>query len=144
MQADPDRLVVALFSNRLRWSTTVGLQAFLGLFFLTCPGWTMTLLEVPSSVEMGSLYQLYGVLLMHRAIMEQFVRWRGDPAWMRFYMISTYPFGVGSAILLGWASWTGLMNAIIGWVWVAMFVAEIGEYSVALYRWRTATRTSAA
>jgi hypothetical protein len=49
-------------------------------------------------------------------------------------MWSTVPFGLSSAVILGWASLQGLMNPWIGWVWVALFVGELGEISIVLYK----------
>lgn len=134
-----DQLALAMFTSRARWITTVGLQVFLGLFFLFAPGYTVTLLDVTDIVETRVLFALYGGLLLHRAFMEQVVRSRGDPSWIRAYMWSTFPFGLSSAVILGWASAKGLMNAWIGWVWVALFVAELAEFSLVLYKHRLET-----
>jgi hypothetical protein len=128
-----DKLAVKLFTNRFRWFTTVALEGALGLFFLFAPGLTVALLQVSDTIETRLLFALYGGLLLHRAAMEQYVRWRQDPALIRGYMWSTYPFGLSSAVLLGWASLQRLMNPIIGWIWVVFFVGELGHYSVVLY-----------
>jgi hypothetical protein len=121
-----------MFASKARWLTTVGLQGFLGLFFIVFPGATMRVLEVPATVHMGLLFQLYGALLLHRTVMEQFVRNRRDVWLMRAYMLSTFPFGVGSAIILAYASLHGHMRAWIGWTWVVLFVAELAEFTFVL------------
>lgn len=135
-----DDLALRMFGSRFRWITTVGLQGFLGLFFLLTPHWTVWALSVTDTVETRVLFALYGGLLLHRAAMEQIVRKRRDPSWIRSYMISTYPFGVSSTVILAWASIEGLMNPIIGWIWVALFVAELVEYAVVLLRHRAERR----
>lgn len=137
-----DALIVALFCHPLRWFTTVGLQAALALLFVFFPGKTMDWFQVPHSTEMGILYQLYGALLMFRAVLEQFVRSSDEPPWMRRYMVASFPFNLGLAWFLGYASWQGLMNPWIGWIFSAMAVAELVEYTVALVRWSNAIRAS--
>jgi hypothetical protein len=132
-----DALTLKMFNHPLRWFTTVGLQAFLGVFFLTLPGATMSLLWVPESVYTGTVFQLYGALLLYRATAEQRVRTRLDPQTCRDYMIATIPFSIGSSAVLAYACVHGLMNYWIGWIWVAMFVAELGEFLYALGRART-------
>jgi hypothetical protein len=127
-----DRLALEMFSSKLRWVTTVGLQGFLGLFFLLTPGLTVSVLDVTDTVETRTLFALYGGLLLHRAAMEQFVRNGRDPAWIRAYMWSTFPFGISSSIVLGWASLEGLVNPIFGWMSAVLFVAELAEFSVVL------------
>ncbi len=127
-----DEIAVKMYCARPRWWTTVALQGFIGLFFAFLPDATISILEVKPTVEMGILFRLYGALLLFRAIMEQYMRIGRDPRWIRAYMVSTMPFGIGSAIILGWASAAGYMNAIIGWVWVALFIAEVAEYLFAL------------
>lgn len=134
-----DRMAVSMFSSKLRWLTTVGLQLALGLLFLFGPGTTVSLLDISDTVETRTLFALYGGLLLHRAVMEQFVRSSRDPPWIRAYMWSTFPFGLSSAVILGWASVRGLMNPVIGWVWVAMFAAELVEFTVVLARHRAET-----
>ncbi|MFN0057396.1 MAG: hypothetical protein ACKVX7_02980 [Planctomycetota bacterium] len=134
--SDPDGWTLTLFSKKIRWLTTVGLQGFLGLVFLFAPGLTISVLDVEPSATLGMLFQLYGALLLHRAVMEQFVRWRKDPWLCRAYMISSYPFEIPSAVLLIWAILHGMMNAVIGWIWVWLFVAETLEFSFALVRHR--------
>jgi hypothetical protein len=121
-----------MFNHPLRWFTTVGLQAFLGFFFILFPGWTMAILWVPDSVYTGTVFQLYGSLLLYRATAEQLVRTKLDPEFCRFYMIATVPFSVGSSIVLSYACIAGLMNYWIGWIWVAMFIAELLEFLYAL------------
>lgn len=138
-----DTLALKMFTSRARWWTTVGLQAGLGLFFLFLPGQTVSLLGVTDIVETRTLFSLYGALLLHRAVMEQFVRSARDPAWIRRYMWSTYPFGIGSSVVLGWASVMGLMNPVIGWIWVALFVAELLEFTWVLNGHRRETRARA-
>jgi hypothetical protein len=64
--------------------------------------------------------------------MEQFVRNRREPWLIRAYMLSTFPFGVGSAIILAYASVHGYMRAWIGWIWVVLFVAELAEFTFVL------------
>ena len=137
-----DAFIVALFSNRFRWFTTVGLQGALALFFVFFPTKTMEWFKVPVTVEMGLLYQLYGALLMFRAVMEQYARAAAEPAWMRRYMVASFPFNLGLAYFLGYAAWHGLMNKWIGGIFSAMAVAELVEYSVALVRWSRAVRDS--
>lgn len=134
-----ERLAVSMFSSKFRWLTTVGLQLSLGLLFLFGPGATVSLLDITDTVETRTLFALYGGLLLHRAVMEQFVRSSRDPRWIRAYMWSTFPFGLSSAVVLGWASARGLMNPFVGWVWVAMFVAELAEFTVVLARHRAET-----
>ena len=131
-ESSADRMAMRMFTSRFRWLTTVGLQGFLGLFFIAFPGTTMRVLEVPTAVHTGLLFQLYGALLLHRTVMEQMVRNRPEPWLIRAYMLSTFPFGVGSAIILGYAAIQGYMSALIGWIWVALFVAEIAEFTVVL------------
>lgn len=138
-----EKLALRKFGSRARWYTTVGLQAFLGLFFLLLPGLIVGVLDVVDITETRTLFALYGGLLLHRAVIEQAVRHRRDPWWIRTYMISTFPFGVSSAIVLGWASATGLMNAIIGWIWVVIFVAELAEFTVVLVMYRNERARSA-
>jgi hypothetical protein len=139
-------MAMTMFASRVRWLTTVGLQGFLGLFFIAFPDATMRLLEVPATVHMALLFQLYGALLLHRTVMEQIVRNRREPWLIRAYMLSTLPFGVGSAIVLAYASIHGYMSAWIGWIWVALFVAEVAEFTFILAsharekRWPDASR----
>ncbi len=133
-----DAPIVKLFSIRLRWLTTVGLQGGLALLFTFFPGATMDLFGVPHSVELSILYQLYGALLMFRTIVEQYVRSAREAAWMRRYMVASFPFNLGLAFFLGSAAYRGLMNPWVGWIFAAMAVAEIIEYMVALVRWSRA------
>lgn len=142
-RASSDELALRMFTSRPRWVTTVGLQAFLGFFFLLAPKQTVALLEVTDIVETRTLFALYGGLLLHRAFMEQVVRSRSDPSWIRAYMWSSFPFGLSSAAILGWASLEGLMNPWIGWIWVILFVAEVVEFSVVLVKHRLETARSA-
>ena len=137
-----DAFIVALFSNRFRWFTTVGLQGALALFFIFFPTKTQEWFQVPVTVEMGILYQLYGALLMFRAVMEQYVRAAAEPAWMRRYMVAGFPFNMGLAWFLGSAAWHGLMSKWIGGIFAAMAVAELVEYTIALVRWSRAVRDS--
>jgi hypothetical protein len=67
----------------------------------------MGLLDVPDTVHTGVLFQLYGALLLHRTVMEQVVRNRGEAWLIRAYMLSTFPFGIISAVVLGYASMQG-------------------------------------
>lgn len=134
-----DRIAIKMFSAKPRWITTVGLELFLGAFFLAFPTTTMRTLDVPETVHMGILFQLYGALLLSRGVMEQLVRNRLDLWLIRAYMISTFPFGIGSGVLLAYASVRGLMNPWIGWIWAFMFAAEIVEFTVAL-TWHAAER----
>ena len=143
IHASSDQLALRMFTSKPRWVTTVGLQAFLGLFFLFAPGYTVAVLDVTDIVETRTLFALYGGLLLHRAFMEQVVRSRADASWIRMYMWSTVPFGLSSAVILGWASAQGLMNPWIGWVWVALFVGELGEISIVLFKHRMETARSA-
>ena len=138
-----DALALKMFTSKARWWTTVGLQTGLGLFFLFLPGQTVRLLEVTDIIETRALFALYGALLLHRAAMEQFVRSAADPAWIRRYMWSTFPFGIGSSVVLGWASTMGHMNPIIGWIWVVMFVAELLEFTWVLNKHRRETAARA-
>jgi hypothetical protein len=131
-----DALAVKMFNHPVRWFTTVGLQAFLGLFFLLLPGLTMTILWVPESVYTGTVFRLYGALLLYRALAEQQVRNHLDPVYCRNYMVATIPFSIGSSAVLAYACVAGLMNYWIGWVWVAMFLMELGEFLYALQRAR--------
>jgi Na+-driven multidrug efflux pump len=137
-----DAPVVALFSNRWRWFTTVGLQGALAILFTFFPGTTMEWFQVPPSVELGIVYQLYGGLLMFRAVMEQYVRSAGEPMWMRNYMVASFPFNLCLAYFLGYAAYHGLMTMWIGALFSAMAVAELVEYIVALVRWSRALRSS--
>lgn len=137
-----DAPIVTLFCHPLRWFTTVGLQGALALFFIFFPAKTMEWFQVPPTVEMGILYQLYGALLMFRAVMEQYVRSADDAAWMRRYMVASFPFNLGLAWFLGYAAWHGLMNAWIGGIFSLMAVAELVEYTVALIRWSSTIRAS--
>ena len=134
-------MAMKMFTSRFRWLTTVGLQGFLGLFFIAFPAMTMRALQVPVTVHMGILLQLYGALLLHRTVMEQMVRNRREMWLIRAYMISTFPFGIGSAIILSYASIQGLMSALIGWIWVALFVAEVAEFAFVL-AWQQRERPS--
>jgi hypothetical protein len=127
-----DRIAMKMFASRPRWLTTVGLQGVLGIFFVGFPNATMRLLEVPDTVHTGVLFQLYGALLLHRTVMEQVVRNRGEAWLIRAYMVSTFPFGTVSAIVIGYASVQGYMNAYIGWIWVVLFAAEIAEFAFLL------------
>lgn len=131
-----DSFTVKLFNHPVRWFTTVGLQGFLGVFFLLLPGPTMSILWVPDSAHTGAVFQLYGALLLYRAVSEQQVRRRLDPVWCRNYMIATIPFSIGSSVVLTYASIKGLMNYWIGGVWIVMFVLELGEFLYALNRSR--------
>jgi hypothetical protein len=65
VERSADRMALKMFTSRFRWLTTVGLQGFLGLFFIAFPGTTMRVLQVPPTVHMGVLFQLYGALLLH-------------------------------------------------------------------------------
>lgn len=137
-----DAPVAALFTNRLRWFTTVGLQGGLALFFTFFPNQTMDFFKVPRSVELGIVYQLYGALLMFRAVMEQYVRSACEPSWMRRYMVASFPFNLGLAYFLGTAALAGLMNFWVGVVFAAMAVAEIVEFTIALVRWSRRLQSS--
>jgi low temperature requirement protein LtrA len=138
-----DALALKMFNHPLRWFTTVGLQGSLGLFFLFFPGATMAILWVPDSAHTGAVFQLYGALLLYRAVAEQLVRRRLDPEYCRNYMTATIPFSIGSSVVLTYASVKGLMNYWIGAVWIAMFVLELCEFLYALNRSRKERRTPA-
>ena len=127
-----DRIAVRMFTSKLRWLTTVGLQGVLGVIFVVFPDATMGLLDVPDTVHTGVLFQLYGALLLHRTVMEQVVRNRGEAWLIRAYMLSTFPFGIISAVVLGYASMQGYMNAYIGGIWVVLFAAEVTEFTFIL------------
>jgi hypothetical protein len=131
-----DAMALKMFNHPLRWFTTVGLQGFLGLFFLFFPGWTMAILWVPESVYTGAVFQLYGALLLYRTVAEQQVRTKLDPELCRFYMVSSIPFHIGSTVVLSYACIAGLMNYWIGWLWVILFVAEFLEFLYALRKSR--------
>jgi hypothetical protein len=137
-----DAPIVALFSNRLRWFTTVGLQGGLALLFIFSPSTTMEWFRVPPSVELGIVYQLYGAILLNRAILEQYVRSARDPAWMRRYIVASFPFNLSLAYFMGYAAWCGLMNFWVGVVFSAMSVAEMIEFVVAMVRWSRAVQSS--
>lgn len=137
-----DAPVVVLFAHPLRWFTTVGLQGGLALFFVFFPDRTMDFFRVPRSVELGIVYQLFGGLLMFRAVMEQYVRSAREPAWMRRYMVASFPFNAALAYFLGFAALKGLMSFWVGVVFALMAVAEIVEFTVALVRWSRAIQNS--
>ncbi len=133
-----DAPIKALFAVRIRWFTTVGLQGALSVLFVFFPAATMKLFGVPPSTELAILFQLYGTVLAFKTMVEQYVRSAEDAAWMRRFMVASFPFNMGLAYFLGMSAWRGLMNPWVGGIFAAMAVVELGEFIVVLRRWSRA------
>lgn len=137
-----DAFIVGLFSKRSRWFTTIGLQTALALLFIFFPVTTMEWFQVPVTPEMGILYQIYGTSLICRSMIEQYVRAAAEPAWMRRYMVASYPFNLGLAYFLALAAYRGLMTKWFAYTIAAMSLWEVLEFTYALVRWSRAVRDS--
>ncbi|MFN0058675.1 MAG: hypothetical protein ACKVX7_09495 [Planctomycetota bacterium] len=128
-----ERSAVRLLFSTYRWLGTVVLECGLGLFFLCAPRLTLEILEVPDSIYTAAVFQLYGVLLLHRGLVQQILCRRRDVELFRKFLFASLPFSAGSTIVLGYCVLEGMMGALVGWAVVATFVIEIIDNSLILY-----------
>ena len=123
-------------TSKLRWCTTVGLELLIGVLFFFTPGFMMSLLDVPYTRHVQIMFQLYGALMLHAGACLQIVRMRRD-AWMtRAFLIASYPFTVGTVVILGYAVLQGEVNRITGGAMAGVLLAEVIEDTLVLLRSR--------
>jgi hypothetical protein len=122
--------VLAWVFSRARWGVDVLLEAAIGAFFLLAPWATLELLEARPSPEAATLFRLYGVVMITRALAHRAAFGVPDPAVQRRVLHGDLFFSTASAVVLGGASAAGLTGAA-GWGVVAFFALEaVGHASV--------------
>jgi hypothetical protein len=103
--------------------------AAFGAFFLGAPGVALRILEIRPSAEAAALFQLYGTLLIARALAHRALFRIPDPTVQRRMSTGDVFYSGVTALLLGRAVLAGLAGSA-AWAAVAIFTAEL-----ALHAW---------
>ena len=90
---------------------------------------------------MAPLFQLYGVLLLNRGLVQQILRSRRDLDLFRKFLYASLPFSIGSTVVLMYAVLQGLMGTLVGLIVMAPFLIEVVGKAAILYLTREVETT---
>jgi hypothetical protein len=131
-----ERWAAEYMFSPFRWLGTVVLECALGTFFLVAPWMTLDLLGAEGSSTAAVLFQIYGALLIHRGLTQQVFYRQRDLRLFRRLLWASFPFSIGSTLVLGLGVHAGLMSPLVGWIVVATFAFEIVDNGVLLWATR--------